>query len=315
RHPLFQVGFSFQNLNEAGLELSGLTVAPLDLEHRTSQFDLHWIVQDTYDEAGVPAGIGGFVTYATALFDEATVSGFVERFVRVLGEVVAEPSRPVGDLEILGAGERSRILESFNDTAREVDSSATLVSLFEAQVAATPDTVAIRAEGVELTYGDVDARVNRLARALIAAGVRAESTVALGMRRSVELVIGMIAVAKAGGAYVPVDPDQPAERTEYILGTADPVCVLTTRAEGFGVDGGRAVLFVDDAVAADVPDGPITDAERTVPLRPEHTAYVIFTSGSTGRPKGVAVPHRAIANQLVWKVAAFGLGPDDAVLL
>ncbi|MCK8675772.1 condensation domain-containing protein, partial [Rhodococcus sp. HM1] len=130
RHPLFQVGLSFQNLNEASLELDDLAIAPLDLEHRTSQFDLHWIVQDTYDEAGTPTGIGGFVTYATALFDESTVVSFVERFVRVLEEIVADPSRPVGDLEILGAGERSRILESFNDTAHEVDASATLVSLF-----------------------------------------------------------------------------------------------------------------------------------------------------------------------------------------
>ncbi|WP_139000320.1 AMP-binding protein, partial [Rhodococcus zopfii] len=192
-----------------------------------------------------------------------------------------------------------RILESFNDTAREVDSSATLVSLFEDRVAATPDAVAVHADGLELTYRDFDARVNRLARALIAAGVCAESTVALGMRRSVELVVGMVAVAKAGGAYVPVDPDQPAERTDYILGTADPVCVLTTHRDGFGVGGERAVLFVDDAVSADLPAGPIADTERIVPLRPEHTAYVIFTSGSTGRPKGVAVPHRAVANQLV----------------
>ncbi|MCK8675775.1 AMP-binding protein, partial [Rhodococcus sp. HM1] len=226
-----------------------------------------------------------------------------------------DPSRPVGDLEILGAGERSRILESFNDTAHEVDASATLVSLFDAQVAANPDAVAVQADGVALTYREFDARANLLARQLIAAGVRAESTVALGMRRSVELVIGMVAVAKAGGAYLPVDPDQPAERTDYILGTADPVCVLTTHRDDFGGGvfgvggGGRPVLFVDDAVTTDLSTAPITDEERIVPLRPEHTAYVIFTSGSTGRPKGVAVPHRAVANQLVWKVAAFGLGP------
>ncbi|WP_420754123.1 condensation domain-containing protein, partial [Rhodococcus sp. O3] len=179
RHPLFQVGFSFQNLNEASLELDDLAIAPLDLEHRTSQFDLHWIVQDTYDEAGAPTGIGGFVTYATALFDESTVVSFVGRFVRVLEEIVADPSRPVGDLEILGAGERSRILESFNDTAHEVDASATLVSLFEAQVAANPDAVAVQAEGIALTYREFDTRTNLLARQLIAAGVRAESTVAL----------------------------------------------------------------------------------------------------------------------------------------
>ncbi|MCK8675777.1 AMP-binding protein, partial [Rhodococcus sp. HM1] len=218
-----------------------------------------------------------------------------------------DPSRPVGDLEILGAGERSRILESFNDTAHEVDASATLVSLFEAQVAANPDAPALEFDGRTWTYRQLDAWAGATARQLVDLGVAPEERVALGMRRSVELVIGMVAVAKAGGAYLPVDPDQPAERTDYILGTADPVCVLTTRGEGFGTDGGRAVLFVDDFVPQD-------DSTVDVPLRvaspaPEHTAYVIFTSGSTGRPKGVAVPHRAVANQLVWKVAAFGLGP------
>ncbi|WP_456239116.1 amino acid adenylation domain-containing protein, partial [Rhodococcus chondri] len=313
RHPLFQVGLSFQNLAQSTLELPSVTVEGIDLAGDTSQFDLHWIVQDTYDEAGVPAGIGGFVTYATALFDESTVAGFVERFVRLLEEVGAAPSRPVGDLEILGAGERSRILESFNDTAREVDSSATLVSLFEAQVAATPDAPALEFGERTWTYRQIDAWAGATARQLVGLGVGPETRVALGMRRSPELVIGMIAVAKAGGVYVPVDPDQPAERTDYILDTADPVCVLTTRGDGFEAAGERAVLFVDDCVPQD-------DSTAGYPLHvaspaPEHTAYVIFTSGSTGRPKGVAVPHRAIANQLVWKVAAFGLGPDDAVLL
>ncbi|WP_231611420.1 AMP-binding protein, partial [Rhodococcus sp. CX] len=181
------------------------------------------------------------------------------------------------------------------------------------QVAANPDAPALEFDGRTWTYRQLDAWAGATARQLVDLGVAPEERVALGMRRSVELVIGMVAVAKAGGAYVPVDPDQPAERTDYILGTADPVCVLTTRGEGFGADGDRAVLFVDDFVPQD-------DSTVDVPLRvaspaPEHTAYVIFTSGSTGRPKGVAVPHRAVANQLVWKVAAFGLGSDDAVLL
>ncbi|WP_139000321.1 AMP-binding protein, partial [Rhodococcus zopfii] len=190
-----------------------------------------------------------------------------------------------------------RILESFNDTAREVDSSATLVSLFEDRVAATPDAPALEFGERTWTYRQVDAWAGATARQLAGLGVGPEARVALGMRRSVELVVGMVAVAKAGGAYVPVDPDQPAERTDYILGTADPVCVLTTRGEGFGTESERSVVFVDDFVPQD-------DSTAGYPLHvaspaPEHTAYVIFTSGSTGRPKGVAVPHRAVANQLV----------------
>ncbi|WP_420754124.1 condensation domain-containing protein, partial [Rhodococcus sp. O3] len=179
RHPLFQVGLSFQNLARTSLELPSVSVEGIDLAGDTSQFDLHWIVQDTYDEAGAPTGIGGFVTYATALFDESTVVSFVERFVRVLEEIVADPSRPVGDLEILGAGERSRILESFNDTAHEVDASATLVSLFEAQAAATPDAPALEFDGRTWTYRQVDAWAGAIARQLVARGVDPEERVAL----------------------------------------------------------------------------------------------------------------------------------------
>ncbi|EME57977.1 non-ribosomal peptide synthetase, partial [Rhodococcus ruber BKS 20-38] len=128
---------------------------------------------------------------------------------------------------------------------------------------------------------------------------------------------GMYAVAKAGGAYVPVDPEQPAERTGYILEVAAPVAVLTTERDGFEVPGEKSVrtLAIDTADLSALSGAPVTDAERRAPLRASNTAYVIFTSGSTGRPKGVAVPHGAVVNQLVWKRAEYALGADDAVLL
>jgi amino acid adenylation domain-containing protein len=310
RHPLFQVGFSFQNVTPTSIELPGLSIAPVELEHRTSQFDLHWIVQDEYDETGAAAGMSGFVTYASALFDEAGVTVFADRFVRLLEALVANPAAAVGDLQIIADTERRRIIHDFNDSDHKA-APATLVSLFDAQVAATPDALALDAPGTRLTYAEFDARVNRLARRLIAAGVGPEAVVALGMRRSVELVVGMYAVAKAGGAYLPLDPDQPADRTAYILDTAAPVCVLT--ADDTFDTGTHPVLHVDEP--SDLPATPVADNERVAPLRPDHTAYVIFTSGSTGRPKGVAVSHSAIVNQLQWKREQFALGAGDAVLL
>ncbi|OOL26762.1 hypothetical protein GQ85_43045, partial [Rhodococcus rhodochrous] len=242
---------------------------------------------------------------------------FAERFVRVLEAVVADPSVALGDIEILEVAERVRVLEAWNDTGREVGGSATLVDLFDEQVRRAPEAPALVFEGAALTYGEFDARVNRLARQLVALGVGPESTVALAMRRSVELLVGMYAVVKAGGAYVPVDPDQPAERTGYILEVAAPVVVLTTGRDGFEVPGERSVrtLELDSADLSVFAGGPVADAERLAPLRASNTAYVIFTSGSTGRPKGVAVPHGAIVNQLLWKRAEYELGADDAVLL
>ncbi|MGV9415185.1 amino acid adenylation domain-containing protein, partial [Nocardia sp. NPDC003693] len=315
RHPLFQVGLSFQNLAQSSLELPGLTVSGLDIDTDISQFDLHLIATDRYADGGAAAGITGFFTYATDLFDRETVQGFVDRFTRLIGEIIAAPRIPVGDIELLAADERAELLGGRNATAHRTDRSATLASMLDATVAAIPTAVAlIGPDGAVLTYAELGRRVNRLARHLISMGVGPEARVALALRRSVDLVVAMYAVSAAGGAYVPVDPDQPAERTDYILETAAPVCVLTNAEARFTTEAAPLVrldqLSLDPFAGAAIGDG-----ERIAPLLPSNTAYVIFTSGSTGRPKGVALPHAAIVNQLHWKTAEFGLGADDAVLL
>ncbi|MEU2280346.1 condensation domain-containing protein, partial [Nocardia rhamnosiphila] len=294
RNPLFQVGFSFQNLAQSSLELPGLTVSALDVDTGVSQFDLHLIVADEYDRDGAPQGVRGQLTYATDLFDRSTAQEFVDRFLRLLGEIVSAPETAVGELEILAPAERAALAQR-NSTARELDSAATLASLLDASVATAPDAVAlVAADGAQTTYAELGARVNRLARYLVAQGVGPQDRVVLGLRRSVDLVVAMYAVATAGGVYVPVDPDQPAERTGYILDTAAPVCVLTNTATGFGTGEGAAdtpVVVLDELDLVSFDASPVSDAERVAPLRASNTAYVIFTSGSTGRPKGVAVPH------------------------
>ncbi|MGQ4597152.1 non-ribosomal peptide synthase/polyketide synthase [Nocardia sp. R6R-6] len=319
RHPLFQVGLSFQNIARTALELPGLTVAGVDADLAVSQFDLHLIVGDAYDESGAPAGIGGFFTYATDLFDAHTVQGFADRLARVLSAVVADETVPVGDIDILADAERTELLEGWNDTSHQLEPAATLGTLLRRSVAAAPAAIALvadRPEGerAELSYAELAARVNRLARYLISTGVGPESRVALALRRSIDLVVAMYAVSEAGGAYVPVDPGQAADRTDFILGAAAPVCVLTNAESGFETDA-APVVRLDDLELDAVASGPITEHERIAPLRPENTAYVLFTSGSTGRPKGVAVPHAAVVNQLLWKITAFELTPDDVVLL
>ncbi|MFC4604944.1 amino acid adenylation domain-containing protein [Rhodococcus kronopolitis] len=313
RHPLFQVGFSFQNYAQASLELPGLTVTALDPDIETAQFDLQLVLIDRYDEDGAPAGIDATFSYAADLFDESTVTGFAERFVRLIDAVVADPSAPVGDLDLLGDAELITILGGWNSTAEPVE-DVSLADLFDRQVALAPDAPALWFEGLELSYGEFDARVNRLARRLIAQGVGPESLVVLAMRRSIELVVGMYAVVKAGGAYVPVDPDHPAERIAHILDTAAPSCVLSTERDGFTVDG-VTVLHVDALDLAGFSDAPVRSSERIAPLLPQHPAYVIFTSGSTGRPKGVTVSHQAIVNQLAWMRFEFCLDATDSALL
>ncbi|MGN0125133.1 MAG: non-ribosomal peptide synthase/polyketide synthase [Rhodococcus sp. (in: high G+C Gram-positive bacteria)] len=314
RHPLFQVGFSFQNQSRSELALPGLDIEPVDLEGGTAQFDMHLIVADSYGDDGAPQGIDAILTYATDLFDRETAEAVAARFEQLLEALVESPALPVGDHALLLPQERDAVLGAWNDTAHGTDTGATLVGLFDEQVAAHRDDVALVYEGRRWTYGEFDSSVNRLARHLLGLGVGPEDRVALAIRRSPELLVGMYAIAKTGAAYVPVDPDQPAERNTYILDTAAPVAIVTT--SGDRVEHGTApVVELDGLDLAGLSDDPITDDDRSAPLRPDNTAYVIFTSGSTGRPKGVAVSHAAIVNQLLWKREYFGIGSDDAVLL
>ncbi|WP_139804846.1 AMP-binding protein, partial [Rhodococcus sp. 1168] len=300
RHPLFQVGLSFQNLAQSSLELSGLSVAGLDADTGISQFDLHLIVTDRYDEGGRPLGVGGYFTFATDLFDRSTVDGFVERFVRVLEAVVEDSRVVVGDIDVLGVGERDVVVSGWNGTSRVLEGvsgsgGVSLASLFVDRVVEVPGAVAVVFEGERLSYGEFGERVFRLARWLIGEGVGPEVLVGLGMRRGVDLLVGMYAVVMAGGAYVPLDPDQPAERNGFIVEVASPVLVLVSGGGDVGVfaGGGVSVVDVGSLDVSGFSGEVVGDGERLSVLRGSNAAYVIFTSGSTGRPKGVAVSHEA----------------------
>ncbi|WP_449289762.1 amino acid adenylation domain-containing protein [Nocardia rhizosphaerae] len=273
RHPLFQVGLSFQNLTRTGLELGELAVDAVDVDLAVSQFDLHAIVTDTYDADGVATGITGVLTYATDLFDPATAGDYADRFARVLAAVAAAPQRPADELDLLAAPERDRILHGWNATGHPV-APATLASLFADTALAHPDGIALIApDGAPHTYREFAARVHRLARYLIDQGVGVEDRVALAIPRSVELVVAMYAVAQAGAAYVPVDPAQPIERIRHVLDTAAPVVVLTSGAVEFapvptdtsatpdGIAAGHAPISPDACTAAS------SDAEGAVARR------------------------------------------------
>ncbi|KIH96636.1 thioester reductase, partial [Streptomonospora alba] len=180
---------------------------------------------------------------------------------------------------------------------------------------------ALVSDGAELSRAGFDERVHRLARELIARGVGPESVVAVALPRSVELVVALHAVVCAGAAYLPVETDQPVERVAFVLEDAGPALLLCRDEDTADLPAEPAVprIVLDDPatatrLAARDP-GPVSDADRRAPLRGGHPAYVLYTSGSTGRPKGVVVSHGAIVNRLAWMQGAYGLGPDDRVLL
>ncbi|SNT65072.1 amino acid adenylation domain-containing protein, partial [Streptosporangium subroseum] len=218
-------------------------------------------------------------------------------------------------IDLLSPAERHRVLVEWNDTARGVP-AATLPELFQAQVARTPDATAVVFEGTELSYADLNARANRLARLLAVHGAGPETLVGVRLERSADLVVTLLAVVKAGAAYLPIDHTYPADRIAYLMEDARPALLVTTGELNPG-DGGQTPCLVldapDTARALDaLPATDLGDGDRIRSLLVEHPAYVVYTSGSTGRPKGVAVPHEAIG-RLVREANYVELRSDDVV--
>ncbi|WP_369165426.1 amino acid adenylation domain-containing protein [Streptomyces sp. AFD10] len=310
-NPLFQVMLTYQNRTPAPFTAPGLDAAFTLRETDTAKFDL--IVGFT-DHLGHGA-IDGAVNYSADLFDAATARTLADRLVTLLADAVARPDARIGSLDVLVAGEETTLLREWNPTG-DHRGSPSVLDRFARAAAEHPAAPALTHGGATLTYAELDARTNALARLLIAHGVGPEDRVALLLPRSAALVEAVIAVAKTGAAYVPVDPAHPRDRVAWTLDDAAPALVLTDTATAAGVPaaGPAPVLVLDDQPCADArrlhPDGPVTDADRTAPLRRDNAAYLIYTSGSTGRPKGVVVTGRNLA-RLFDATAEDAFGPDD----
>ncbi|MFI2230466.1 amino acid adenylation domain-containing protein [Nocardia testacea] len=232
---------------------------------------------------------------------------FLDRFLTTGADTL------VRELPVLTAAEQRQVLHTWNDTAAEVG-TGTLAGIFADRVRHCPDAVAVEFEGAALTYRELDARANRLARRLIAAGAGPEQVVGLCLRRSIELVVAMYAVIKTGAAYLPLDPEHPVARLAGIVDRARPVALLVAVRDRLELPGNAELLAVDTVDLSGFDPAPVTDADRIAPLRGDHPAYLLYTSGSTGAPKGVGITHAAIVNRLRWMQHEYPLDHTDAVL-
>ncbi|MGC5568119.1 amino acid adenylation domain-containing protein [Streptomyces sp. FR-108] len=243
------------------------------------------------------------------------MEALAERFVRVLDTVTANPHQQVSHVDVLSAEERHQVVTGWNDTARQV-TAATLPELFQAQAARTPDATAVVFAGTEVTYAELDERANRLAHLLIRRGIGPEHIVGLAVPRSVDLIVGLLAVLKSGAGYLPIDPEYPAARIAFMLADAVPSLTLTTAEVAGRMTAGPTLLLDDPGTVAELgalPTDAPGDGERTGPLLPEHPAYLIYTSGSTGRPKGVVMSCGALLNLLAWHASAIPAEPGSRV--
>jgi amino acid adenylation domain-containing protein/non-ribosomal peptide synthase protein (TIGR01720 family) len=318
RSPLFQVMFVLNKahlageeglgafaLGEAGgrMNLGGLSLESMRLEQRISQFDLSLTMVEVGDE------LSASMEYNTDLFDAATIKRMLEHFLMLLEGIAARPSQTLAALPLLTERERRQLLDEwsggpskdwtnepdFESRAErmEEDSPASAVhQLFEQQAVRTPDSVAVTFGDARLTYGELNARSNRLAHYLREQGVRAEVPVAICVERSLEMIVALFGVLKSGGAYVPLDPRAPQERLALMLEDTRAPLVLTQQHLVKLLPPGDARVFcLDehwDEIAGESDDNP------PLTIEPDNLAYVLYTSGSTGRPKGVMVSHRTL---------------------
>ncbi|MFF7981302.1 non-ribosomal peptide synthase/polyketide synthase [Streptomyces sp. NPDC007901] len=235
------------------------------------------------------------------------VQRLADRLVRVLDALAENTARPVAALDLLTDAERIH-----PEGDRHAVPATTLPAAIAGQTARTPDATAVVHEGTALTYAELDARAEALARRLRARGAGPEQFVAVAVPRSAELTVALLGVLKSGAAYLPLDLDYPADRIAYMLADSAARTVVTTARDAARLPqaDGLDILHVEEVEEDDDP----RDVPEPAALTPDHPAYLIYTSGSTGRPKGVVVSHRAIGNRLAWMQGAYGLAADDRVL-
>ncbi|QMU70575.1 non-ribosomal peptide synthase/polyketide synthase [Streptacidiphilus sp. P02-A3a] len=276
RTPLFQVMVALHNLGAEAPRLPGLDVEPVAPPIRSATFDL------AFDFVERDQGLTGYLEYSTGLFDADTAERLAARLRLLLEAAAEDPDTAVGALPLMTADERRQVLR-WGLGERLPGPDTTFPALFEAQAARTPQATALVARDATLDFAALNGRANQLARHLVAQGAGPQDVVAVRLPRTSELLVALFAVLKAGATLLCLDPELPEERAAHLLQDARPRTLLTA-------DTLRAVPWQR------LPGHDLTDAERTRPLLPQHTAYIVYTSGSTGRPKGVAVEHRQLVN-------------------
>ncbi|MDY6804445.1 MAG: amino acid adenylation domain-containing protein [Cyanobacteriota bacterium] len=301
--PIFQVMFALQNAPMEPLELPGVSFTWLQMETARAKFDLFLSMEET------EAGLIGYWEYSRDLFDAATIRRAIGHFQTLLEGIVANPGTPVGELPLLAEAERHQLLVEWNDTASEYPRDKCIHQLFEEQVERSPDAVAVVFENEQLTYRELNAKANQLARYLQSLGVGPEVLVGICLERSLEMVIGLLGILKAGGAYVPLDPNSPPERLAFMLTDAKIPLVLTRETLKSTIPSLGDVTICLDTDWQQI--ARQTASNLTTPVSSNSLAYVIYTSGSTGKPKGVLTQHDNVARLFAATQSWFSFDRND----
>jgi amino acid adenylation domain-containing protein len=303
-NPLFQTGFTFEPPMQ--LALNGAECTPIKVHNHGAQLDLHaslWEADDT---------LSGFIEYNTSLFKKETIQRLVDNYKAVVLSAITVWQQPLSQLEILSVTERDRILRAFNTPCVNVNEYWPVPHALEAWAKKAPDRIAAVGKGRQISYQQLNAKANQLARHLTTPGPIQGQAIGIYMDRSIEELIAILAVLKAGATYVPIDPMFPEERINYMIEQSRISTILTEQSvSALLKQNGLQITCVNESQ-------PLIEKESAsnldLEIAPDALAYIIHTSGSTGRPKGVKIPHGALSNFLQSMAIEPGMTDQDSLL-
>ena len=251
------------------------------------------------------------IEYERERFNDATVTRMLDQLEELLAAITADPEQRVGELPVLGNAERRQLLVEWNGDSAAVPHDRCLQELIEARVESAPDRIAASYQDQQLTYRQLNARANQLARYLQQRGVSPETRVGVLLDEPLQMIIGLPGVLKAGGAYVPLDPQYPAERLSFMLEDAGVDVLLTHSRLVETVPSYRGCVVCLDTQREEIERESEANPPHTA--APDNLAYVIYTSGSTGRPKGALVTHSSLVSYVTVISREFALTAEDQI--
>lgn len=305
--PIFQITFFLQNIVETASDFCGVDVEYFDMDYGVSKYDLSLILWEKMNRI-----IGGF-SFNIKLFDKRTIQRLADQFLILLRGIVSNPNTTIKELPLITESEKNIVLKKFNHTKTVCNEEVRLHRLFETQASLHPERVALTFNGESMTYGDLNRRANCLASYLQVHGIKPGMAVGICLERSFEMVISQLAVLKMGAAYVPIDPSYPDERINYMLNESEISILLTQESVVSNLKNINSKKIIIDKEWQTITKYSYENLD--VDVSSEDLAYIIFTSGSTGKPKGVMIPHRAVANIILWTIEEYKVTNEDVFLL
>ncbi len=303
RNPLFDIMFSMESIDKKEISIEGLEFKPYGLENKIAKFDL------TVSAVEANNNIALNFEYCTKLFGKNTIERMVEHYIKIIEAITTNLEISIKDIGILTEKETQLLLHDFNNTNEEYQTNKTIQQRFEEQVEEHPEHVAVVKDDIYLTYSELNEKSNQLARILRSKGVQAESIVALSTERSIETIIGMLAVLKAGGAYLPIDPSYPEDRKEYMLEDSKAKILLTQSYMTKDISYDGELIYLDNK---ELYEGDASNLQHNT--KSNNMAYIIYTSGSTGKPKGVMIEHHGVINLCYWLNERYNLKNNKNIL-